>query len=303
MVAHHVSLDRLNAFLAVAETGSFTAAAKKLDMSKNQLCLQVARLEKELATALFIRTTRRVVPTEAGVKLQLACTSPLQNLYTAISDVVDGSTDLSGVLRVTSPSDYAMSAIGPALAAFSLLHPQLRIELITESRVLDLVSERMDLAVRLGWPEDSSMKSLKIGEFALFVVAAPAYLVQAGIPEHPSQLAKHRWIALTLLQTPLWWQFTGPDGAHCDVRMRSGLSANTPEGLLGLLRGGAGVSVATDFSIAHDLQCGALHCLLPDWQLPTCGIYLLWPNTRNEQPKVRALIDFLRSWFVGSNPG
>ncbi|RDD79812.1 LysR family transcriptional regulator [Dyella tabacisoli] len=295
-----MSLDRLHAFLAVAEAGSFTAAAKKLGMGKNQLCLQVARLEKELATALFIRTTRRVVPTEAGINLQLACTSPLQNLYTAIGEFVDGTTRLSGVLRVTVPSDYAMSVIGPAFAAFSLLHPQLHLELITESRVLDLVSERIDLAVRLGWPEDSSMKSLKIGEFALFVAAAPAYLAQAGTPEHPSQLANHRWVALTLLRTPLWWQFKGPDGAHCDVRMRSGLSTNTPEGLLGLLRGGAGLSVVTDFSVAHDLQCGALRCVLPDWQLPTCGIYLIWPNTRNEQPKVRALIDFLRSWFLGN---
>lgn len=296
MDASNISLDRLKAFLAVVEAGGFTAAAQRLRMGKNALSQQVAKLEKDLGVSLFTRTTRLVVPTDAGRQLHQACLPLLHELQTTLETL--GETRLSGPLRITAPADYAESVLCPALAEFGRLHPQLRIELITDSRVLDLVAERVDLAVRLGWPRDSSLRAVKVGEFELAIVTAPTYAARTGTPQHPRDLAQHSWIALSVLRHPSSWRFVDQQGEQCSVRMRTHFSANTVEGMLALVRCGAGVSVATDFSIARDLQRGTLMRILADWRLPRAGIYLVWPSAPLESAKVRALVDFLRSWLA-----
>jgi DNA-binding transcriptional LysR family regulator len=298
--SHALSLDRLNWFVAVAEAGGFTAAAQRLDIGKTLLSQQVAKLEAELGGALFTRTTRRVELTDAGRRLYDESSPLLRELGAAVAGFGDASVRPSGTLRITAPTDYAATVVGPALAGFHRLHPQLQIELIATDDVLDLVGERIDLAVRSGWLRDSSLRAVKLGEFTQVVLAAPAYLAEAGTPRRPEQLATHRWIALRLLRTPLTWRFTHRTGRACSVRVRAGLSANSPQALLGLLRGGAGISVMTDFGAAADLHSGTLQRVLHDWNLPSGGIHLVYPATRQPPGKVRHFIDFFREYLQRS---
>jgi DNA-binding transcriptional LysR family regulator len=288
------SLDRLGGFLAVAEAGGFTAAAQRLDVNKTMLSQQIARLEGELGGALFTRTTRRVELTEAGRRLFDESAPLLRELEAAVARFGETSTGPSGTLRITAPTDYAANVLGPALAAFHREHPQLQVDLIATDEVLDLVGERIDIAMRFGWLRDSSLRAVKIGDFSQLVVASPAYLQGHGTPKKPEQLASHAWIALTLLRSPLTWRFTARSGRQVAVRMRPGLRASSPEGVLGLLRGGAGISVLTDFATGNDLRSGTLQQLLPDWSLPSGGIHLVYPATRQPTGKVRRFIDYFR---------
>jgi len=291
-----VSLDRLQWFLAVAEAGGFTAAAQRLDINKTVLSQQIAKLENELGGALFTRTTRCVELTEAGRRLFDESAPLLRDLETSVARFGDANTEPSGTLRITAPADYAANVIGPALAAFHREHPRLQVDLIATDDVLDLVGERIDIAVRFGWLRDSTMRAVRIGDFSQMVVAAPSYLAQHGMPKQPEQLALHAWIALSLLRSPLTWRFSGRGGRQVTVRMRPGLRANSPAGVLGLLRGGAGISVLTDFAASTDLRDGTLRQLLPDWSLPSGGIHLVYPATRQPAGKVRHFIDFFRDW-------
>lgn len=291
-----ISLDRLQWFLAVAEAGGFTAAAQRLDINKTVLSQQIAKLENELGGALFTRTTRRVELTEAGRRLFDESAPLLRDLETSVAQFGDANIEPSGTLRITAPVDYATNVLGPALAAFHREHPRLQVDLIATDDVLDLVGERIDIAVRFGWLRDSTMRAVRIGDFSQVVVAAPSYLAQHGAPRQPEQLASHAWVALTLLRSPLTWRFTGRGGRQVTVRMRPGVRASSPGGVLGLLRGGAGISVLADFTAATDLHDGTLQQLLPDWSLPGGGIHLVYPATRQPAGKVRHFIDFFRDW-------
>ncbi|MBA8885874.1 DNA-binding transcriptional LysR family regulator [Dokdonella fugitiva] len=288
------SLDRLRWFVAVAEAGGFTLAADRLATGKTQLSHHVARLERELGGALFTRTTRRVELTDAGRRLYDTIAPLLRDLDGALGGVDEAASQPSGTLRITAPTDYAASVVGPALAAFQRAHPRLVVELVASDDVLDLVGERIDLAVRFGWLRDSSMRAVRLGEFAQWVVGSPAYFAEAGTPRRPNQLAAHRWIALRLLRSPLTWRFAKAGGRSATVRVRATAQANSPQALLGLLRGGGGVSVITDFATESDVAAGTLQRVLADWQLPSGGIHLVYPATRQPPAKVRHFIDFFR---------
>lgn len=297
MVRAAISLDRLRAFVAVMELGSFTAAARRLRIRKNAISQQIGKLEQELGVGLFVRTTRMVAATQEATQLYKNIEPLLQQLQTVIEGV--GTDNWSGVLRITAPSDYVQLALGRALASFGIAHPRLRIELVTSSEILDIVSERIDLAVHLGWPKDSSQRAVKIGEYSLMVVGSAAYLADAGVPVHPDQLASHRWVELNALPDSFIPSFVGPRGERAERRLRAQFGASTMNDMLALVRSGAGLAIANDFLVAQDLCSGALVQVLRDWRLPMGGIYLTWRSTAVEPPRLRALIDHLRKHLGG----
>lgn len=286
-------MDHLKVFLAVMEAGGFTAAAVGLKIRKSAVSQQIARLEQDLGIPLFRRTTRRVIPTDEGRELYARCEPLLRELDTALEDA--RKTRFSGSLRITAPADYANAMLARALAGFGERHPNIGISLVTESRVVDLVKERVDLGIRLGWPVDSSLRQIKVGQFEPIVVATREYLDRAGSRiNHPRDLASHSWIELTALANGLSWRFTKDGEDACNVRVRPAFSTNDAAGVLALVRAGAGVSIVTDFSAARDIADGRLVRVLADWQLPTAGIFLVWPGSVQESPKLRALIEHLR---------
>jgi DNA-binding transcriptional LysR family regulator len=289
-------LNALLVFAAVAETGGFTAAADQLGVAKAKVSLDVSRLETQLGASLFSRTTRRVSLTDAGQALYGQCVPLLRGMQDALAQM-GGSTELAGTLRIGAAVDHAVQLLSRAVTEFALLHPRLHVDLRTSDRVADVVKEGIDVAIRIGWLRDSSLRATQLGDFEQYVVASPAYLARVGVPARPQDLAQHEWVALTLLPTPLTWTFTSARRAKRTVRMNGRLRTDSSATLRALLQSGAGVSAMDQFSLTEALRSGQLVRLLPEWSLPKGGIYAVYPPGRYVPAKVRAFIDFYRGFL------
>lgn len=287
-------LNRLGAFVAVAQCGGFTAAAERLGVSKARVSLDVQRLERALGTALFTRTTRQVRLTDAGQQLLDDAAPLLASLGDAVARAAHSSAEVSGTLRIATAVDHAAQHMGAAVAEFAGLHPALRITLHASDRVSDMLAEGIDLAFRMGWLRESSLRAVRLADFEQLAVAAPAYLQRAGVPKHPDELAQRAWVALTLLPTPLTWAFTARNGHTRSVRMNARLQTDSATALRALLLNGAGVSVMDRLSVQADIAEGRLQRLLPEWRLPSGGVFAVFPPGRHISAAARAFVDFYR---------
>lgn len=294
-----IDLNSLLVFDAVADCGGFTAAAERLGIAKAKVSLQVNRLERQLGVSLFHRTTRKVALSDAGRLLQAECGPLLHGIQEAIDLLGQQQPgELTGTLRLATSVDHAVLSLAPALAHFAALHPALQIDLRTSDQVVDLVSEGIDVAIRLGWLRDSSLRAVKLGEFGQHLVASPEYLARAGRPKHPEDLAQREWIALTLLPTPLTWKFTSRKSETCTVQVKSRLRVDSPGALRAILRQGAGLSVLDQYSAEEGEKTGELVRLLPQWSLPRAGIYAVYPPGRHVPAKVRDFVAFYREFLL-----
>lgn len=296
--AAQIDLNTLVLFDAVAQSNGFTAAAERLGVAKAKVSIQISRLESLLGTALFTRTTRQVALTDAGRALHAECQPLLRGLQAALDQVRAGQSGLSGTLRLSTTVDHAVQSLAPAVARFAALHPALQIDLRTGDRVTDMVGEGIELAIRIGWLRDSSLRAIKLGAFQQYAVASPDYLRRTGQPAHPDGLSERDWIALSLLPAPLTWKFSGPDGATQTVHVKARIRVDSPGALRAILRQGTGISVLDAYSVQDDLRSGALVRLFDDWALPAGGIYAVYPPGRHVSAKVRAFIDFYRSYLA-----
>lgn len=294
-----VELDAVLVFAAVAEAGGFTAAAERLGWSKARVSLEVGRLEARLGVSLLSRTTRRVQLTEAGQTLLDDCVPALRGVQETMAGLGQGAT-LRGSLRLACTVEHAVQSLAGAVAEFSRLHPGLQIELRSSDRVVDLVREGVDVAIRMGWLRDSSLRATRLGGFAQQVLASERYLRQVGLPREPEDLAQLEWVTLTLLPTPLTWRFVAADGEVRSVRMKGRLRCDSAATLRQLLLEGAGVSVLDRPSTEALVAEGRLQPLLPQWSLPEGGIYAVYAPGRHVQPKVRAFIDFYSARLAGN---
>lgn len=293
-----VNLNRLAAFAAVVESGSFTAAAEKLGLTKAMVSQHVSRLERELGITLLTRTTRKVTATEAGAAFYSDCAPLLQEVGAAIARVGGESEVPSGTLRLTVPEDYGSAVVVPALAGFLRKFTDLKVDLVATDQVVDLVAGRFDLAIRTGWLRESSLRATQLGSFDQVVAASPAYLKKAGVPKRPQDLAQHRWIALTLLRSALTWTFTAKDGRTQSVRVSPAISTNSTASSRAFMRAGLGISVLPDYMLDADIAAGRLVRVLSSWSLPQGGVHAVYPNARYTSAKVRAFVDFLRNQLV-----
>lgn len=294
---NELDLNALPLFLALAEAGSFTAAADRLGCNKSKISLAIKRLEQRLGVALFVRTTRQVQLTQAGERLQASLAPLMGELDEVLGELETDQQALAGELRITAPEDFAAQVLAPAVVAFQQQHPQLVIELRSGDSVSDMVREGIDLAIRLGWLKDSSLRSTRLGEFEQLLVAAPGLLSRHGPVDHPDALSQWPWIALSPLSSPLTWTFSRGAARHT-VRMQSHLKANATAVIKQLLLQQAGISVLVDSSVAAELESGELVRMLPDWQLPRGGIHAVFPPGRHTPAKVRAFVDFLRDYLA-----
>lgn len=286
-----LSLDRVRAFVAVADSGSFTLAARRLGISKGQVSKEVARLEAELGAPLFQRTTRRVVLTDEGEGLRDRVLPLLDALDQALHET--HRDEPAGRLRITVPADYLDAVLCPHLVEFARCHPQIRLDVVADSAVRDVVADGIDVAVRLGWLRDSSLRAIRIGEFELMLVASPGYLRAHRPPTHPSELDGHVWLGLGALDEPGRFTYRHPQLGSHTTHLRAICTANTVDALLGFARAGLGITIAADFSVCEALAQGRLQRVLPEWEAPRGGIYLVWPRATQEHGRTRALISFL----------
>lgn len=289
------ALNDVAAFVAVADMGSFTAAAERLGIAKARVSAAVRRLEESLGTALFHRTTRRVSLSERGRRLYANGAPLLQGLLDALEVTGDERHAIAGTLRISAPIAHAEQVLASMVAEFSREHPQLRIELRASDHIGDMIAEGIDVAIRMGWLRDSTQRAVKLGEFDQLIVAAPSYLRVHGEPRRPDDLPAHRWLELTLLPTPLTWRLQSRNGQVRRVRMSSHLRTDAPTVLHALARAGAGVTVLPRVGAEADLEEGRLQLLLPQWSLPPGGVYAVYPPGRHPPASARAFVEFYRA--------
>lgn len=297
---HLANLKRLAYFAAVVETGSFTAAAERLGITKAVVSQQVARLEREFRTTLLTRTTRRVTATDAGKAFHERCALILKEAHDAFDALGEGATEPSGTLRLTAALDYGITTIVPAITEFTRRFPQCKVDAVLSDQSLDLMSGQVELAIRVGWLTDLSVQSRQIGSFRQLLVAAPSWQGQVAGFVTPQDVAQLPFVANTALREPARWSFSRGELERQSVTVRAVISMDATLAVREAVRYGAGLSVLPDYAVAEDLAAGRLVQMLPEWALPSGGIHAVFPTARFRPAKVRAFVDLLQETTAGA---
>ncbi|ODC03932.1 hypothetical protein BFW38_10665 [Terasakiispira papahanaumokuakeensis] len=286
--------DAYQAFCQVMELGSFAGAARALDLSTAMVSKHVAALEKHLGVRLLTRTTRRLTPTDEGRLLYQQASALLNEWQQLETEVSARAGHLMGKLRISAPMDYGVASLMPSVAEFQQLHPQLKIQLMLEDRRVDLTAESVDLAVRIGLLQDSSLVARTLGESQLSVYASPEYLEREGRPETPADLRRHRCLHFTYTQEGQLWRFRDPsDGSELREHYVSALDCNNGRALCEAAAAGLGVVQQPDFMMSPYLESGRLVPILEEWMPPPLGIYLVYAHRHHLPARVQAFIEFL----------
>jgi DNA-binding transcriptional LysR family regulator len=285
-----VSLDRFDTFKAVVEAGSLTAAADFLGQTRAVVSFNLKRLEAELGVTLLTRSTRQLALTDAGERFYLRCTRMLEEARLAVEEARSEHSQLKGTLRITTTVEYGLAVVVPALETFRGLHPELNVQLSTSSSHADLISERFDVAIRLGRMLDFNHRAVQLSSYEIFAVAAPGF---AGVTtlDELEQLPKLGHGRLTELAV------VDPAGLEHLYRPGPGkasLVADSAAILQAFAVRGHGVAILPQWLVQDDLDAGRLVRLLPGYRFAPQGVYALYPDTRHLPLKVRAFIDFMK---------
>lgn len=291
-----INLNRLVVFVAVVETGSITAAAKRLGLAKTMVSAHMQKLEAEIGSNLLVRTTRRLHLTEAGTQFYEACQKILQDTEAAVAQASSNTRQLRGKLRVSVSIDYGASVIAPLAAQLSKQYPDLRIEIIASDHRVDMVAEGIDVSIRIGRLADSSHKAALIAPFDEWLVASPDFFA-GDLPGSPEQLDSYPFVGLSVLPNPLHWTFTRKDFASVTLRFHSSIMTNTTLAIQAAVLAGAGIAVLPDYSVKKDIAEGRLVRLLPEWSLPGGGIYAVFPALIQRSQKVSVFIEALKQRY------
>ena len=287
-------MDRLTAmqvFVEVAHSGSFSATADKLDMSRAMVTRYVAELEQWLGARLLQRTTRSVTLTDAGEH----CLRRSQQMLALMDNVQEEAAQqegaLRGQLRITCSVSLAYAQLAAAVVDFLQLHPQLKIDLNASEGALNLVDARVDLAIRITSDPDPLLIARALAPCDSVLVASPAYLARHGMPAHPSDLVAHRCLSFANFGKSVW-QFTRGNES-VQVGVASHFSANEATALLQAALAGGGLALQPTYLANPHLAHGSLVHVLPEWQVPRMTIYALYTSRRHLSPAVRGFLDFL----------
>lgn len=294
-------MDRLDCdrmFVAVMDTGSFAAAAQRLGTSSGQASKLVARLEQDLGVRLLNRTTRALKATEVGQAYFQRIRGILDDLDTLDDEVKSRAASPRGRLRLTAPLTFGTVQLVPALNDFALRYPQIELDVGFTDRVVNLVDEGYDAAIRAGHVVDSSLIGRKLTDMKTVVVASEAYLYTHGEPRHPRDLSGHACIIDTNFRDPLQWRFQ-IDGAVSTVGLNGRLRYSNAEACLRAAEMGLGIANVPDFVAARSVAEGRVRALLCDFAQAAGGIWVMYPPGRHLAGKVRVLVDFLAERFKG----
>lgn len=284
-------LDQIRAFVATAQTGSFTAAADQLGISNRLTSKYVAELETRLGVRLFQRTTRKVGLTPAGTDLLSRAPALLEDFDLLLADVSDSSRGLSGVVRVSAPLTFGEVYIAGMLARFAEQHPGVSIDLRLSDAFSDLAAEGIDLAFRIGRFDMASLKVRRLGTFQSLPVASPAYIAQAGRPATPDDLSEHSCIVDTNRRNPKRWAFDHK-GTEVVAQIEGRFHVNSASAAVDLARRGLGIAYVPSFALRGALDSGDLVRLLDNHEGERGDIAAVYLEGRTLPRKVRALIDF-----------
>lgn len=279
-------------FVEVVREEGFTAAARKLNMSKSHVSKQIDRLEEHLGVRLLDRTTRNVSPTELGGIYFDHCLRILADIDEAERAVTDLQASPSGLLRLSAPLTFGMQYLNEAVLDFLEQWPDLDVDIHYSDARVDLIEDGFDLAVRIGALEDSNLFARRLAPIQLGLVASPAYLERFGQPEHPRELRQHSCLLYRYQATGTSWRLQGPDGETI-VRVEGRIAANNGQALVDAARRGLGIALAPDFIAFEAIHTGELEFVLPDWSAGHLDLWAVYPHRRYLSQKVRIFIDFL----------
>jgi len=293
-------LDRwyaMKVFVRVVESGSFVKAADKLDLSTTATSRLVAELEAHLGTRLLQRTTRRLHLTESGQRFFERSRELLTGLEEAEAEAAEGTERPSGVLRVTIPASFGTLHLARLLPLYQERYPDVVLEVLAIDRIVDLVNDGFDLAIRLATEHDPGYVARKLATIRLAVCASKAYLARHGTPREPVELAQHNCLSHAFGVYPDKWTFKGPDGL-LTVQVKGNFRTNNGELLRAAALAGEGVILEPTFLIGNDLARGDLVPLLQDWEIPHATAMALYPSRRFVSAKVRTFVEFMREAFA-----
>lgn len=292
-------MDKLQAmqlFTRVVDAGSFTAGAEQMGISRALASKLIQNLEDSLGVRLLNRTTRRISLTDPGKNYYQRVSEVLYHLAEAEAEAAELQVEPRGRMRVSAPISFSVRHLAPALADFQRRYPRVELELGLNDRLVDLVDEGFDMAIRIGRLADSSLVARRIAPAGLVVVASPDYLARMGTPEHPQDLTQHSALIYTLAQRPEEWAFKRGDEAVVS-KLNGKLFVNNGDFIAAAAIDGSGIALLPTFIVSDSIKNGELMEILVDWSVGDIGIYAVYPQTRALPAKTRALIDFLVERF------
>lgn len=288
-------MDRLQAlrhFVAATEMGSLAAAARAAGVSLSAVSRSLGRLERDLGARLLARTTRSLSLTPGGREYYERAKRILEELAEADSALAQESSEPSGRLSISAPALFGREFVAPAVTDFLGRHPKLVVNLVLSDRYLDLVEEGVDVSVRTGRLDDSSLVALRVGAYRRAVVASPAYLERTGTLRRPSDLMRHNCLILATQRAPADWQFLTARGVT-SVEVAGNWTTNDNDALLAAVNAGHGLARMPCWQARPHVRAGRLTAVLRDYAMPEIPVQVVYPSARLLTAKVRAFADFL----------
>jgi len=294
-------LDELQVLVAILDTGSMAAAARKLGRSPAAVTRVLGALEVRAGARLLERSTRRLTPTEAGLRLAEQARRLLSDYEAAL--LPEGAGAPRGLLRIAAPNVFGRRHVAPVVTRFLAAHPNVQVELMLSDRNVDLIEEGIDAAVRIGPLANQSIVARRLGEVGRVTVASPGYLARRGVPGVPADLAGHELIMSTSVRSVAEWRFSASAGAGAGarehvVRYSPRLRVNDVEAVLAAACDGFGIARALSYQIEPLLRSGALRRLLEDYEPEPLPVQLVMPSSRLMPPRLRAFVDFAVAQFA-----
>jgi DNA-binding transcriptional LysR family regulator len=288
--------DEMHAFAAVVDAGSFVRAADALNVSKTAVSRLVGELEARLGVRLLHRTTRKLSLSEEGEVFHARCKELLAGVEEAEAEVTARGDEAVGLLRLNVPVSFGLLHLAPLWPAFLQQQPKVTLDVTLSDRIVDLVDEGYDLAVRIARLPSSSLVTRKLAATRMVLCASPEYLRQHGTPSHPAEIAQHAVFTYTLLATGEQWAFEGPQGP-VSVKVSPRMRTNSGDTCCAAALQHQGIVLQPSFMVGTHLRSGALVEVLPEYRATELGIHAVYASRKHVTPKVRVLIDFLVEAF------
>ncbi|MCB5190849.1 LysR family transcriptional regulator [Methylobacillus arboreus] len=285
-------LEQMRIYAEVVKSGNFTTAAARLGISKQLVSRRVMELEERLGARLLHRTTRKLSPTELGRVFFARCLNILQEVDEAEQEISSSSGELRGLLRISAPVSFASMVLSPALNRFMQLHPRLEVALDVDNRIVDLIGEGYDMAIRITKQPDEGLVARKLTDSPLIYCCSPDYLARYGAPQSPTQLGQHRCIATRAGE----WLFTD-NGELLKLQVHPVLRSNHGEVMCEAAAAGLGIVGLPEFYVRSAIQKGQVVQVLQEYTGDIGAVYALYPQHRQASLMVRSFADFLQQWF------
>jgi DNA-binding transcriptional LysR family regulator len=287
-----MDLNEISAFISIVQAGGLSRASEQTGLPKSTLSRKLAALERRLGLTLLQRTTRKITLTKTGEEYFKQCSLLLRQLDEVEKEVVSEQTEPQGVLRFTAPVEAGAWLLAPVIKKFCELYPKIALDLVFTDRIVDLVGEGFDVALRAGNLKDSSLKAKKIGKERFVLVASRTYLKKAGTPKTVADLQRHRLIGFNPKRESLVWILSGPEGKK-EIPLENCLRNNSLANCRGLAVEGLGISLLPRFLIQEDLAKGRLEPVLTNYFSDRGELALMYANQKYVSPKTRVFVNFV----------